>query len=171
MSAAKTKEALDVEALRYRIRHSAAHIMADAVQQLFPDAKLGIGPPIEDGFYYDFEVFRPFAPEDLEAIEARMREIMSADKPFQCIVANREAAGARIGGQPFKQEVLEDIPPGEEVSFYRHGDWEDLCEGPHVESNRAYPRLQVAERRRCLLAGRRAPAHAPAYLRHSLGVR
>ena len=79
MSATKTEETLDIDALRYRIRHSAAHIMADAVQHLFPEAKLGIGPPIEDGFYYDFEVAHPFAPEDLEAIEARMREIMGGD--------------------------------------------------------------------------------------------
>ncbi len=143
MSATKTEETLDVEALRYRIRHSAAHIMADAVQQLFPEAKLGIGPPIEDGFYYDFEVAHPFAPEDLEAIEARMREIMGADKPFQRMVADREAAGARIGSQPFKQEVLEDIPPNEEVSFYRHGDWEDLCEGPHVESTGRIPAFKL----------------------------
>ena len=132
MSETKNEESADLESLRYRIRHSAAHVMADAVQQLFPEAKLGIGPPIEDGFYYDFEVSHPFTPEDMEAIEARMKEIVKANKRFERLVTSREAAAERISGQPFKQEVLEDIPGDEEISFYQHGDWEDLCEGPHV---------------------------------------
>ena len=99
------------EAYRYRLRHSASHVMADAVQHLFPDAKLGIGPPIEDGFYYDFEVPRPFTPEDMEQIEARMRETIDGDYPFVRRELDRGAARELFALQPYKQELINDVPP------------------------------------------------------------
>mgnify|MGYP005850410465 CR=1 FL=1 len=133
----------DLEAYRERMRHSAAHVLADAVLQLFPQAKLGIGPPIEDGFYYDFDVPQPFTPEDLERIEARMREVIARGYPFQREVVSREEAERLFHDQPYKLEVLRDIPPGEEISIYRHGDFVDLCEGPHVEATDRIPAVKL----------------------------
>ena len=121
------------------MRHSAAHMMAAAVVELFPDAKLGIGPAIKDGFYYDFDLPRPLTPADLEQIEAKMREQQAADLAFE---RSRDLPRAeaidllRERDQPFKIEIVEDLPESEgpTVSFYRHGDFEDLCRGGHVES-------------------------------------
>ncbi|WP_414647180.1 threonine--tRNA ligase [Chthonomonas sp.] len=120
----------------YRLRHSAAHLMAQAVGELFPGVKYAIGPPIEDGFYYDFELPRPIREEDLERIEEKMREIAARDLPIQREVLPREEAielEKRLD-QPYKLELIRDIPENEEISFYRQGDWIDLCRGPHVES-------------------------------------
>jgi threonyl-tRNA synthetase len=117
------------------LRHSTAHVMAQAVKRLFPDVKVAIGPAIEDGFYYDFYKPEPFTPEDLEKIEAVMRDIVRADLPFE----RREVARAqaielfRQRGERFKVEILEGID-AETVSLYRQGDFEDLCRGPHVRS-------------------------------------
>ena len=133
--------------LRYRMRHSAAHVMADAVLELFPEAKVGIGPPTDDGFYYDFQVDRPFTPEDLERIEAVMRKRIEADYPFLRQVLSREEARDASSDQPFKLELIEDIPAGEDLSVYRHGSFTDLCQGPHVESTgkiSAFKLLSVA---------------------------
>ena len=116
------------------MRHSAAHVMADAVVQLFPDAKIAIGPPTEDGFYYDFEVSRPFTPEDLERIQALMRETVSAAHPFRREVLERDEAIRLHADQPYKLELIAGIPPEEDLSVYRHGDFTDLCQGPHVAS-------------------------------------
>ncbi|MEP7082454.1 MAG: threonine--tRNA ligase [Chloroflexota bacterium] len=120
------------------MRHSAAHMMAAAVVELFPDAKLGIGPAIRDGFYYDFGLPRPLTPTDLEQIEAKMREQQSADHRFERSEASRADAVARLEreGQPFKVEIINDLPAsdGDTVSFYRHGSFEDLCRGGHLES-------------------------------------
>jgi threonyl-tRNA synthetase len=110
--------------------------MAQAVLQMFPDGKLAIGPPIENGFYYDFDLPRPLKEEDLEEIEERMREIVKADHEFVKEVVDREEARDRLQGKPFKLELLDDIPDAEDVSFYTHGDFSDLCGGPHVESTR-----------------------------------
>jgi len=121
--------------------------MAEAVLALFPNAKLAIGPPTEEGFYYDFQVDRPFSPEDLERIEARMGESIAADYPFVRRELTREEARRLFASEPFKLELLEDIPPGETLTTYRHNDFEDLCAGPHVESTgqiKAFKLLSVA---------------------------
>ncbi len=123
----------EVATLRHRMRHSAAHIMADIVRGLFPEAKLGIGPPTEDGFYYDFLVSRPFTPEDLAAIEAGMRQVIARDVPFEREEVSRERARELFAQEPFKQEIIEGIPPEEGISIYRHGTFMDLCEGPHMD--------------------------------------
>ncbi len=118
------------------LRHSVSHVMADAVLRLFPEGKLAIGPPIENGFYYDFELPRPLTEEDLPRIEEEMRKILEEADEFRCVSLDRAAALERIqaSGQPYKEELLADIPEGEEITFYEHGSWGDLCEGPHVES-------------------------------------
>jgi len=118
------------------IRHSTAHLLAQAVQQLFPDAQVTIGPVIEDGFFYDFALDRPFTPEDLEAIESRMRELADADLEISREVMDRDAAieHFRALGEHYKAEIIEDIPGDEPISLYRQGDWMDLCRGPHVPS-------------------------------------
>ena len=116
------------------MRHSAAHVMADAVLQLFPDAKIGIGPPTDEGFYYDFEMPRPFTPQDLEHIDAIMRERVSTDLPFQKEIISRDEARTLFSEQPYKLEIIDEIPPDEPLSIYRHGAFVDLCQGPHVES-------------------------------------
>ena len=120
--------------LRYRMRHSAAHVMADAVLQLFPEASMGVGPPTEDGFYYDFEVARPFTPEDLERIEALMRETVAGAHPFVRREFGREDAPGMFSDQPYKLEIIEGIPTEEELTTYSHGPFTDLCQGPHVAS-------------------------------------
>ncbi|MCY4416233.1 MAG: threonine--tRNA ligase [Chloroflexi bacterium] len=123
-----------IESLRHRMRHSAAHVMADAVLQLFPEAKVAIGPPTADGFYYDFEVQRPFTPEDLERIEALMLETINANAPFVREELNRDSAQSMFSSQPFKQEIIDDLPDETTLSIYRHGEFTDLCQGPHVAS-------------------------------------
>ena len=120
--------------LRHRMRHSASHVMADAVIQLFPEAEIGIGPPTDDGFYYDFQTSRPFTPQDLEQIEAIMKETISRDLPFQSEIISREEAESLFSHQPYKLELIGEIPPDEPLSIYRHGGFVDLCQGPHVES-------------------------------------
>ena len=121
---------------RYRLRHSCAHVMAEAVLELFPGAKLAIGPPIADGFYYDFDLPRSLTPEDLQQIEARMRRIMDGDHPFVRSVISRAAARERFAEQPYKLELIDDLPPDEEISLYTQDTFTDLCRGPHVESTR-----------------------------------
>jgi threonyl-tRNA synthetase len=120
------------------MRHSAAHVMAAAVLQLFPDAKLGIGPAIRDGFYYDFDLSRPLTPADLEAIEAKMREQVAADLPFEGSESPRDQALAELeaAGQPYKVEIVRELSDadGQVISFYRHGAFIDLCRGPHLPS-------------------------------------
>jgi threonyl-tRNA synthetase len=130
----------------YRIRHSAAHIMAQAVMEMFPgQARIAIGPPIEDGFYYDFELPRALTPDDLEQIERRMREIIGADVPYQRQVVSAEEARHLFTDQPYKQELIEGLEQGgadeygepldakPEISLYTQGTFTDLCRGPHVE--------------------------------------
>ena len=133
----------ELVALRHRMRHSAAHVMADAVIQLFPEAKIGIGPPTDDGFYYDFQVSRPFTPEDLEQIEGRMREAVSGSFPFQKEIISREQARDLFTDQPYKLELIDEIPVEEPLSIYRHGGFVDLCQGPHVESTDRIPALKL----------------------------
>src|SRR5213595_159136 len=116
------------------LRHSSAHVLATAVRQLFPQAKIGFGPPIEDGFYYDFEVQRPFGPEDLEAIQKRMVEVVKADYPFVREEVDRAEAKRRFKDDPLKLERIEDLGPDEVISVYTDGPFVDLCRGPHVPS-------------------------------------
>ena len=122
----------DPEALEM-IRHDAAHILAMAVQALYPGTQVTIGPSIEDGFYYDFARDAPFTPEDLPKIEAKMHEIVAAALPTRREVWSRDAAIAHFQGigETYKAELIETIPPGEDVSIYFHGEWHDLCRGPH----------------------------------------
>src|SRR5512146_76003 len=116
------------------VRHSTAHVMAAAVKELFPNALITIGPSIENGFYYDFDVQTPFTPEDLARIEDRMREIVKSDFPFTREAVSKEEAAKRFPGEPYKEELLADIPE-ETVTLYRVGDFLDLCRGPHVPSS------------------------------------
>jgi len=118
------------------IRHSTAHLLAQAVKALFPSAQVTIGPVIENGFFYDFAFERPFTPEDMEVIEAKMRELVNQDLPVDRIVMKRdEAAEFFTGlGEAYKAEIIADIPADQAITLYRQGDWIDLCRGPHVPS-------------------------------------
>lgn len=115
-----------------KMRHSAAHVMAEAVLGLFPDAKLAIGPPVADGFYYDFDLPRTVTPDDFAAIEQRMQERIAARSPFVKRVVSRAEALAFFKDQPYKIELINDLPEDEEISFYQDGPFVDLCAGPHV---------------------------------------
>ncbi len=115
-----------------RMRHSAAHIMAEAVTEMFPDARLGIGPPIDTGFYYDFDLPRALTTEDLPVIEEKMRERIQSDVPFEPSLISKDEARQRFAGQPYKLELIDEIPD-EKVGLYRQGEFVDLCQGPHVE--------------------------------------
>ncbi len=115
------------------IRHSAAHIMASAVKQLYPDAKFDIGPATENGFYYDFDMEHRLVAEDLKQIEKAMKKIIGRKLPFGKIEVSREEAVKMLEGQTYKLERLADIPEGEAITFYKHADYFDLCRGPHVE--------------------------------------
>src|SRR5947209_12524875 len=118
------------------IRHDAAHVLAEAVQNLWPGTQVTIGPVIENGFYYDFFRNQPFTPEDFGAIEKKMREIIARDKPFTKEVWTREAAKRvfRDKGELFKVELIDAIPEGQEIKIYKQGEWFDLCRGPHMTS-------------------------------------
>ena len=118
------------------IRHSTAHLLAQAVQSIYPDAQVTIGPVIEDGFYYDFAFKRPFTPEDLALFEAKMHEIAKADLAVQRRVMPRDEAVElfRRMGEHYKAEIISSIPAGEQISLYGQGEWFDLCRGPHVPS-------------------------------------
>src|SRR6202046_1629107 len=131
------------------IRHSTAHLLANAVQELYPDAQVTIGPVIENGFYYDFAYKRPFSTEDLAAIEKRMAEISAKDLPVHRRVLPRDEAVAHFKkiGEHYKAEIIGAIPAGESISLYGQGDWEDLCRGPHVPSTgklKAFKLMKVA---------------------------
>ena len=144
------------------LRHSTAHVLAQAVQDLFPHAKLGIGPPVENGFYYDFDVREPFAPDDLKAIEARMRQIVKQGQLFSRRVVSESQARKELEGEPYKQELigLKGSPAadaeesvevgGPELTIYDNVDpktdevvWKDLCRGPHLPSTRAIPAFKL----------------------------
>ncbi|MEE9187882.1 MAG: threonine--tRNA ligase, partial [Anaerolineales bacterium] len=128
----------------YRIRHSAAHVMAQAVIEMFPDGKVAIGPPIEDGFYYDFDLPRPLTSEDLEILEKRMREIIAGDVKFKKQVLQADEARQLFADQPYKLELIDGLEQGgfdeygepleekPEISIYTQDKFVDLCRGPHV---------------------------------------
>ena len=140
----KNGEALEL------IRHDAAHVMAEAVQELFPGAQVTIGPAIENGFYYDFARDTPFTPDDLAKIEAKMKEIVAANRPFTRTEMPREDAirWFKDHGEHYKAELIEAIPPGEPIGIYQQGEWRDLCRGPHLPSTghvgTAFKLLKVA---------------------------
>ncbi|MGE4584010.1 MAG: threonine--tRNA ligase [Sphaerochaeta sp.] len=119
-----------------KIRHSMAHVMAEAVLQMFPDAQIAIGPAIENGFYYDFDLPRQLVTEDLEEISERMRAIIAEDKKFVRTVVSRAEAQKQFADQKYKLELLQAIPEDEEVSLYNQGGFTDLCRGPHVDSTK-----------------------------------
>ncbi|HPV77644.1 MAG TPA: TGS domain-containing protein, partial [Gemmatimonadaceae bacterium] len=121
----------DAESLAV-LRHSGAHILATAVRRLRPDAKIGFGPAIDDGFYYDFEVEKPFTPEDLESFEAEMKKVIAEKYPFQREEVDRDEANVRFADDPLKLERIADLPAGEIISTYTDGPFIDLCRGPHV---------------------------------------
>lgn len=132
----------------YKLRHSAAHVMAQAVVEMFPDAKLAIGPPIEDGFYYDFDLPRTLTPDDLATVEKRMREIIAGNHRFQYRELSAAQAREFFADQPYKLELIEGLAQGQTdengnpiesgvvISTYKHDSFEDLCRGPHVEGTR-----------------------------------
>jgi threonyl-tRNA synthetase len=126
----KDREGLEI------LRHSTAHLLAQAVQSIYPKAQVTIGPVIDDGFYYDFAFERPFTPEDLALFEAKMRELVKADQQVQRRVLSRDDAVAHFQsiGEHYKAEIIAAIPAGEAISLYGQGGWEDLCRGPHVPS-------------------------------------
>ncbi len=121
----------DPEALEV-LRHSSAHILATAVRELFPNAGIGFGPPIEDGFYYDFQVDRPFTPEDLERLEAKMAEVAARDFPFVREVVDRREANRRFADDPLKLERIAELGDDETITVYTDGPFVDLCRGPHI---------------------------------------
>ena len=117
-----------------RIRHSASHVMAQAVLEKFPEGKIAIGPAIEEGFYYDFDLPRPLTPDDLAEIEARMKEIIKGKHPFARQELSREEALEMFHDQPYKLELIAELPEGEPISIYSHDTFADLCRGPHVDN-------------------------------------
>ena len=127
---ARDEDALDI------LRHDAAHVMAEAVKELYPGTQVTIGPNIEDGFFYDFARETPFTPEDLEKIETRMGEIVGRDETITREVWERGKAIEFFQGlgEHYKAEIIADLPEGEEISLYRQGDFVDLCRGPHLPS-------------------------------------
>jgi threonyl-tRNA synthetase len=135
---------MDAQALE-TLRHSAAHVMAAAVCRLFPDAQLDIGPSTADGFYYDFDLSHRLTPEDFPAIEAEMRRLAGADLPFERFETTREEALKLLAGRRYKLERLADIPAGEAISFYRCGDFVDLCRGPHVARTGALKAFKLTQ--------------------------
>ena len=125
-----------------RLRHSAAHIMAEAVVEMFPDAKIGIGPPIDTGFYYDFELPRTLTTEDLPEIEEKMAARIKSDVPFVSQAISKADANERFKDQPYKLELIEGIEDAE-VGLYEHGNFVDLCQGPHVERTGEIPKFKL----------------------------
>ena len=114
--------------------HTTSHIMAQAVKRLFPDAKMAIGPAIDEGFYYDFDVEKPFTDEDKANIEEEMRKIIKEDLSIKRFSLPKSEAIAFMKNEPYKVELIEELAEGEEISFYEQGDFTDLCAGPHLES-------------------------------------
>ena len=137
-----TDEGIDI------LRHSSAHVLAQAVLDLFEGSTFAIGPPIEDGFYYDFKVDRPFTPEDLERVESRMKAIIDEDQHFERVAMSRDEALAMFASHPFKTEIIEavepsEVTPGEDVTVYRNLDFVDLCRGPHLPSTGRIPAVKL----------------------------
>ena len=151
----------------YKVRHSSAHVMAQAVIEMFPDGKVAIGPPIEDGFYYDFDLPRALTPEDLEVLEKRMREIITGNFQFEKQVLEADKARKLFADQPYKIELIDGLEQGgfdeygepldekPEISIYQQDTFVDLCRGPHVANTGEInpDAIKTLECRRCVLAG------------------
>ena len=133
----------DLIELRKRIRHSTAHVMADVATRMFPDVKLALGPPTDDGFYYDFLTPRPFTDDDLGEIERRMADVIARDLTFEHREYSRSDARAMNADNHLKMEIIDGIPEDEAITTYGHGDFEDLCGGPHVESTGRIPAFKL----------------------------
>ena len=131
----------DEEQANELVRHDLAHIMARAVQEIWPDTKVTIGPVIKDGWYYDFDRAEPFTPEDLGAIEKKMKEIINKRDPVRTEIWDRSRAIQHYTdtGEPYKVELIEAIPGDEPLRMYWHGDWQDLCRGPHLQHTGQVP--------------------------------
>ena len=122
----------DTDEAAWIYRHSMSHVLAQAVLRLFPDAQLAIGPAIDDGFYYDFDVAEPFTPEDLQKIEREMKRVVKQNHRFERIDVERQEAEEMVANAPYKQEILADLEEGQTLSFYQDGEFIDLCRGPHM---------------------------------------
>ena len=163
----------DARCLPY-LRHDAAHILAEAAKELYPDIQITIGPAIDNGFYYDFYRETPFTPDDLEKIEVRMREIVDRNEKITREVWDRNDAIAFFKKQKefFKAELISDLPEDETITFYRQGDFIDLCRGPHLPStgkmSKAFKLMKIAG---SYWRGNAKKPLTPTYLWHSLGKR
>ena len=118
------------------MRHSCAHVLAEAVQKLYPGTKIGFGPATEDGFFYDFDLPKPISSDNFGKIEKTMAKLIAEGNPFVREVVTKDEAKEIFKDQDLKLEHLDDLPEGEEISVYKHGDFVDLCSGPHVESTK-----------------------------------
>ena len=150
------------------IRHTASHVLAEAVKKLFPDAKLTIGPSIETGFYYDFE-HEPFSRDDLDALEAEMKKIIKKGEKLEKFTLPRAEAiqFMKEKNEPYKVELIEELPEGEEISFYRQGRvCGSLCAGPHLMSTKGIKAFKLTSSSMCLLAWRLRQSKAAAHLRY-----
>lgn len=139
------KEVEAKENLRFKIRHSAAHVMAEAVLNLFPGTKVGIGPPTNDGFYYDFDCSEAFTSEHLKKIEKEMKRIIKSQKKFSGVSVSRKIAREKFKDQKYKLEIIDDIPEDEEITIWNHETWEDICRGGHVESTSQIPAFKLLD--------------------------
>lgn len=137
------KEVEAKENLRFKIRHSAAHVMAEAVLNLFPGTKVGIGPPTNDGFYYDFDCSEAFTSEHLKKIEKEMKRIIKSQKKFSGVSVSRKIAREKFKDQKYKLEIIDGIPEDEEITIWNHETWEDICRGGHVESTSQIPAFKL----------------------------
>ena len=134
---------IKLDELHHRIRHSAAHIMADAVLEIYPEAKIAIGPATQDGFYYDFDLNHTFSPEDLDEIEKIMLQRIKENLPFERKELTRDQALKMFKDQPYKIEIIENLSENESISIYEHGNFVDLCEGPHVATTKEVKALKL----------------------------
>ena len=132
-------------------RHTASHVMAQAVKRLYPSAKLAIGPAIENGFYYDFDLQQPFTPEDLEKIEAEMKKIIKENLKLERFTLPRAEALEFMKDEPYKVELIRDLPEDAELSFYRQGEYTDLCTGPHLPATGRIKAFKLTSVTGCLL--------------------
>ena len=131
------------------LRHSASHVMAQAVKRLFPDVKLAIGPAIDTGFYYDFDTEHTFTPEDLEAIEKEMKKIAKENLKIERFELPKEEALELMKDEPYKIELINDLPEGEVISFYKQGEFCDLCAGPHINYTSKVKAYKLLSATRC----------------------
>ena len=132
--------------------HTTSHILAQAVKRLYPEIKLAIGPAIDNGFYYDFDTETPFTPEMLEKIEAEMKKIIKEEIEIEKFTLSKEKAIELMKDEPYKVELIEDLAEGEEISFYKQGDFTDLCAGPHLVGTGKVKAIKLLTSSRSILA-------------------